>query len=106
MCMAREKVSCEICGKQLDRRGMNLHKLKCAEKSSQKAQPANVSQPRDEGEKKKLYEVNLKPEFDKNMTTIQPKKKEAEEQNECGACGGKFAGTPKFCPNCGAELDV
>lgn len=49
-----------------------------------------------------LKEINLKGEFDKMGKTINPKE---EDQNECGACKAKFAGEPKFCPNCGVEFE-
>jgi len=52
-----------------------------------------------------IQEINLKQEYEVNMAKIQPKKA-IEEENECGKCGGKFNGTPKFCPNCGVELET
>ena len=52
-----------------------------------------------------LKEINTKGEFDKMGEKINPKKKEEEDQNECGGCGEKFSGKPKFCPHCGVEFE-
>ena len=52
-----------------------------------------------------LKEINMKGEFDKLTKVINPKEKEKDDENECGACHGKFSGTSKFCPHCGVEFE-
>lgn len=52
-----------------------------------------------------LKEINLKGEFDRMTKVINPKKGKEDEENECGACHGKFSGSSKFCPHCGVEFE-
>lgn len=49
-----------------------------------------------------LKEINMKGEFDKMTTEINPPKKKNEEPNYvCGQCKGTFDVKTKYCPHCG-----
>lgn len=97
------KVICEVCGKEVDSRGLRMHmethkveqvEQKIEEKTGEDMTPEETTV-------EKVKEVELKPEKD----VVEKKETKTVELNSCGECGQTFKGNPNFCPKCGCEFE-
>ncbi len=103
------KKICEVCGKEIDPRGMKMHMLSHSEKQVTTPQIEEnpdkeiINEP-ETTMTDKIQEVKLNPEEDIAKKVKDESKKE-EEFNSCPDCNQTFKGFPNFCPKCGCEFE-
>lgn len=103
------KKACEICGKEIDPRGMKMHLLTHEKKQVSEPQTEEEINTKIESKPEtnmsdKIQEVKLNPEED-IIKKPKDKPKEVEEFNSCPDCNQTFKGFPNFCPKCGCEFE-